>query len=61
MRCPIEQPEAAASPTGEPQLIVGGLWGAVQPPHPTAGQPWVEWSAEDDGTDGVPTVVLGRE
>lgn len=55
MRCPIEQPEAST----QPQLIVGGLWGAVEAP---AHQPWVEWSAErDESDDGVPCVVLGRE
>lgn len=55
MRSPIEHPDA----TDEPQLIVGGLWGSVDAPN---GQPWVEWTAEHEDSDGnVPTVVLGRE
>jgi hypothetical protein len=55
MRSPIEQPEAS----DEPQLLVGGLWGAVAA---RGRQPWVEWSAERDESDGsTPTVVLGRE
>jgi len=58
MRSPIEQPEATGSAAGEPQLVIGGLWGTVAVP---AGQPWVEWSADRDERDDAPAAVLGLD
>ena len=58
MRCPIEQPDGLAN-EGEPQLIVGGLWGVAGTDRPFE-YPSVEWDADNDGST-EPTVVLGRD